>query len=146
MKGGETHPAFTWTPQCESREIDDPTVFVIPTIRAPRDSQYRIAASVSAVSPDCEMKKQTSSRKTGHSRSRKSDATSTMTGSSVVSSSHCRVAMAELYDVPHAMKRSRRHRFIVAMWSVRPPSTTCGSQASTAAVRQRRVPPQATED
>ena len=50
---------------------------------------------VSAVSPDCEMKKQTSSLKMGVLLSRKSEARSTMTGSSVSSSSSWREAMAE---------------------------------------------------
>ena len=31
---------MTWTPQSVSRDIDDPTVFVIPTVRAPRFLQY----------------------------------------------------------------------------------------------------------
>ena len=39
----------------------DPTVLVIPTIRAPLCLQYRKAFNVSAVSPDWDMKKHTSS-------------------------------------------------------------------------------------
>ncbi len=50
------------------------------------------AESVSAVSPDCEIKKHTSSRKIGVLLSKKSDDKSTMTGSSVSSSSICLLA------------------------------------------------------
>ncbi|CAD6226454.1 GSCOCG00005831001-RA-CDS [Cotesia congregata] len=56
---------------------------------------YRNAISVSAVSPDCEIKKQTSSRNTGVFLSKKSDASSTITGNSVNSSRSWRVATAE---------------------------------------------------
>lgn len=45
-------PALMCTPQSESRLMDDPTVFVMPTIKAPRCLQYRRAFSVSAVSPE----------------------------------------------------------------------------------------------
>ena len=53
------------------------------------------AFKVSAVSPDCEMKKHTSSLKTGVSRSKNSEAKSNITGNSVSSSSKALVAMAE---------------------------------------------------
>merc|ERR1719357_2231530 len=45
-------PALMWTPQCDSRQMVDPTVLVMPTMRAPRLLQYRRAFKVSAVSPD----------------------------------------------------------------------------------------------
>ena len=73
----------------------EPTVLVTPIISAPRTLQYLRADSVSAVSPDWEMKKQASSRKMGVLRSRKSEARSTITGIWVNSSSNCLVAMAE---------------------------------------------------
>ena len=88
-------PALIWTPQCDSRLMVEPTVFVIPITSAPRSLQYLRAASVSAVSPDWEMKKHASSRNIGVLRSRKSEATSTITGSWVNSSNSCREAMAE---------------------------------------------------
>ena len=88
-------PAFTCTPQSVSLEIEDPTVFVIPTVSAPRFLQYLRAIRVSAVSPDCEMKKQTSSRKIGVFLSKKSEASSSMTGNSVISSISCLVAIQE---------------------------------------------------
>ena len=44
-------PALMWTPQSVSREMDDPTVLVMPTHSAPREIEYRSAISVSAVSP-----------------------------------------------------------------------------------------------
>ena len=54
-------PALMWTPQWDSRLMVEPTVLVIPTMRAPRCLQYLNALRVSAVSPDWDMKKQTSS-------------------------------------------------------------------------------------
>ena len=45
-------PAFIWTPQSVNREIELPTVFVIPTVKEPRVLQYCKAINVSAVSPD----------------------------------------------------------------------------------------------
>ena len=84
-------PALMWTPQCVSREILDPTVFVIPTQRAPLSRQYRKAKIVSAVSPDWDTKTQTSSRKMGVLLSKKSDANSMDTGISVNSSNTARV-------------------------------------------------------
>lgn len=54
-------PALMWTPQWDSRLMVEPTVLVIPTMRAPRCLQYLNALSVSAVSPDWDIKKQTSS-------------------------------------------------------------------------------------
>lgn len=44
-------PALMWTPQSVSREMELPTVLVMPTVSAPRSLQYRSARSVSAVSP-----------------------------------------------------------------------------------------------
>ena len=102
-------------------------MLVIPTIREPRALQYLRALRVSAVSPDWEMKKHTSSLKKemvkgkmkkeiqiayifhqysqdlkqtfylkiGVFLSRKSDAKSSITGSSVNSSSNALDAMAE---------------------------------------------------
>ena len=32
-------PALIWTPQCDSRQMDEPTVLVTPRIRAPRALQ-----------------------------------------------------------------------------------------------------------
>ena len=40
-----------------------------------------------------------------------------MTGSSVISSISCLVAIPEWYDVPHAMRIIRRHLFISLIWS-----------------------------
>jgi hypothetical protein len=80
-----------WTPQWDSREMEEPTVLVTPTQRAPRSMQYLMARIVSAVSPDWEMKTQTSSRKMGHLRSKKSLANSVETGISVNSSKMARV-------------------------------------------------------
>ncbi len=62
----------------------DPTVLTTPRQRAPRSKQYRRARMVSAVSPDCETKTQTSSRKMGVLRSKKSEASSTETGISSI--------------------------------------------------------------
>ena len=45
-------PALMWTPQSVSREIELPTVLVIPTLSAPLFLQYCRAIKVSAVSPD----------------------------------------------------------------------------------------------
>ena len=42
-------------PPSDSRAIVEPTTFTIPSARAPRRCASRIAASVSAVSPDCEI-------------------------------------------------------------------------------------------
>lgn len=80
-----------WTPQCDSREMELPTVLVTPTQRAPRSRQYLMARMVSAVSPDCEMNTQTSSLKIGVLRSKKSLANSVETGISVNSSKMARV-------------------------------------------------------
>ena len=33
-------PALMWTPQCDSLQIDEPTVFVMPIVRAPCGLQY----------------------------------------------------------------------------------------------------------
>lgn len=44
-------PALICTPQSVSRDMELPTVFVIPTVRAPLSLQYRRAIKVSAVSP-----------------------------------------------------------------------------------------------
>lgn len=44
-------PALIWTPQSVSLDIELPTVFVMPTVRARRSLQYLRAISVSAVSP-----------------------------------------------------------------------------------------------
>merc|ERR1719209_1585253 len=54
-------PALMCTPEWLSLQMVDPTVLVMPMIRAPLDLQYLRAPKVSAVSPDCEIKKQTSS-------------------------------------------------------------------------------------
>ena len=32
-------PALMWTPQCDSRDMVEPTVLVMPTIKAPRPLQ-----------------------------------------------------------------------------------------------------------
>lgn len=45
-------PALMWTPQSVSREMELPTVLVMPTVRAPRSLQYRSASRLSAVSPE----------------------------------------------------------------------------------------------
>ena len=42
-------------PPSSSRAIVEPTTFTMPSVRAPRRFASRIAASVSAVSPDCEI-------------------------------------------------------------------------------------------
>lgn len=84
-------PAFTCTPQCVSREMLVPTTFVTPTHRAPLSRQYLRAISVSAVSPDWLTKKQTSSRKMGDLRSKKSLASSATAGISTSSSKTDRV-------------------------------------------------------
>ena len=89
-------PALMWTPQSVLREMAEPTVLTMPTQRAPRSLAYCIALRVSAVSPDWEMKTQVSSLKKGHWRSRTSEASSRVTGSSVSSSMSCLTAMAEL--------------------------------------------------
>lgn len=44
-------PALICTPQSVSREMELPTVLVMPTVRAPLSLQYRRAIKVSAVSP-----------------------------------------------------------------------------------------------
>lgn len=44
-------PALIWIPQWDSRQMEEPTVLVKPTISAPRALQYRRASRVSAVSP-----------------------------------------------------------------------------------------------
>ena len=59
-------PALMWTPQSVPREMALPTVLTIPRQSAPRSLAYCIALRVSAVSPDCEMNTQVSSRKKGH--------------------------------------------------------------------------------
>ena len=45
-------PALTWTPQLVPLLMELPTVFVMPTVSAPRDLQYLRALRVSAVSPE----------------------------------------------------------------------------------------------
>lgn len=75
--------------------MDEPTTLTIPTVKAPRSRQYLSAIRESAVSPDCETKTQVSSRKTGASLSRKSEASSTEIGISVNSSKTPRTAMQE---------------------------------------------------
>ena len=42
-------------PPSDSRAIVEPTTFTMPSARAPRRCASRMAASVSAVSPDCEI-------------------------------------------------------------------------------------------
>ncbi len=42
-------------PPSSSRAMVEPTTFTIPSARAPRCCASRIAASVSAVSPDCDI-------------------------------------------------------------------------------------------
>jgi hypothetical protein len=105
----------------------DPTVLVMPMVRAPRFLQYLRALRVSAVSPDWEIKKQTSSLKIGVCLSKKSDAKSSMTGSSVSSSRRALQAIAEWYDVPQPMRSKRRHLLISGMNSLMPPKviTSC---------------------
>lgn len=44
-------PALICTPQSVSLDIELPTVFVMPTVKARRFLQYRKAINVSAVSP-----------------------------------------------------------------------------------------------
>ena len=48
-------PAWMYTPPSDSRAIVEPTTFTTPSARAPRRRASRIAASVSSVSPDCEI-------------------------------------------------------------------------------------------
>jgi hypothetical protein len=83
------------TPQCVSRESVDPMVLTTPTHSAPRSRQYRSARIVSAVSPLWLRNTHTSSRKIGVLRSKKSLASSTLTGISVSSSKIARVARHE---------------------------------------------------
>ncbi|KAJ0502320.1 hypothetical protein HanRHA438_Chr11g0514131 [Helianthus annuus] len=45
-------PALICTPQCVLRAIELPTVFVMPTHKAPFSRAYSRAFNVSAVSPD----------------------------------------------------------------------------------------------
>jgi hypothetical protein len=72
-------------------------------VRAPRRLASRIAASVSAVSPDCEITMQSVFAVTMGFLYRNSDAYSTSTGmrhsSSIISSP----ISAECHDVPHAV-------------------------------------------
>ena len=153
-----------WTPQWDSRLMVEPTVLVIPTMRAPRCLQYLNALSVSAVSPDWDMKKQTSSLnleifwnsywwfidihnlhiinskikvmyrkfiiylKIGVFLSKKSDAKSNITGSSVNSSRRALDAMAEWYEVPQPINNKRRHLLISGMKSLIPPKVTLNDQ------------------
>jgi len=79
-------PAFKWIPQSVLRAMALPTVFVIPTHKAPRFLQYSNASNVSAVSPDCDTKKHVSSLKIGVDLSKKSEANSMQTGKVVNSS------------------------------------------------------------
>jgi len=44
-----------YTPPSDSRAIVDPTTLTMPSALAPRRRASRIAASVSIVSPDCEI-------------------------------------------------------------------------------------------
>ena len=53
-------PAWRYTPASVSRAIVDPTALTSPTARHPAPCAWRTAASVSAVSPDCEMTTTTS--------------------------------------------------------------------------------------
>ena len=48
-------PACRYTPPSSSRAIVEPTTFTNPSVLAPRRLASRMAASVSAVSPDCEI-------------------------------------------------------------------------------------------
>ena len=48
-------PACVYAPACVSLAIEDPTTLQIPKTNAPFDFANLIAASVSAVSPDCEI-------------------------------------------------------------------------------------------
>jgi hypothetical protein len=84
-------PALMCIPQWVSRDIEDPTVLVIPRHNALRSRQYFKASIVSAVSPDCDTKTHTSSRNIGIFLSKKSLASSTLIGNSVNSSKTARV-------------------------------------------------------
>ncbi len=48
-------PAWVYEPAWVARAMDDPTTLQIPIMVAPFDLAISMAASVSAVSPDCEM-------------------------------------------------------------------------------------------
>jgi hypothetical protein len=48
-------PAWVYAPVCVSLAIEEPTTLHTPYTKAPLDFANFIAASVSAVSPDCEI-------------------------------------------------------------------------------------------
>ena len=116
-----SHPALMCTPQSVPRAIADPTVLVTPTHKAPAERAYRSAASVSAVSPDCDTNTHASSRATGQRRSIRSEASSSETGTSTSSSTVCRQARQAWYEVPQATNMMRRARRIAGRCSDNPP-------------------------
>src|SRR3954470_20781400 len=84
------------------REIDEPTTLQTPKMIAPFDLASSIAASVSAVSPDCDMAITTSpSRITGFLY-RNSEAYSTSTGTRQNSSKKYSATKPACHDVPQA--------------------------------------------
>ena len=117
-----SHPALMCTPQSVERAMAEPTVLVTPTQSAPAARAYRSAASVSAVSPDCDTNTHASSRAIGHRRSIRSEASSRETGTSTSSSTVWRQARHAWYEVPQATNMMRRARRIAGRCSESPPS------------------------
>src|SRR5919198_797280 len=90
-------------PPSSSRAMVDPTTFTSPSVLAPRRFASRIAASVSAVSPDCEITMLSVFFVTIGFRYRNSDAYSTSTGMRASSSMYSSPMSPECQLVPHAV-------------------------------------------
>src|SRR5258706_1210458 len=102
--------------------MEEPTTLHTPKMIAPFDLAKSIAASVSAVSPDCEMAITTSpSRMTGF-RYRNSEAYSTSTGIRQNSSKKYSAANPACQDVPQATTMIRSALTSLLRYSRKPPS------------------------
>ncbi len=100
-------PACVYDPLSVSRDMLDPTTLQTPNTWAPCSFASRMAAKVSAVSPDCEMAMTTSSGRMMGFLYRNSEAYSTSTGMRAKSSKRYSATRPACQLVPHAMMRMR---------------------------------------
>src|SRR6478609_4192044 len=101
--------------------MDDPTTLQTPNITAPFDLASSIAASVSAVSPDCDIAITTSPSLITGLRYRNSDAYSTSTGMRQNSSKKYSDTKPACHDVPQATIKIRSALTSLLMYSRNPP-------------------------
>src|SRR5688500_7306974 len=124
-----------YTPPSDSRAIVDPTTFTMPIARAPRRCASRMAASVSAVSPDWEMTMHKVRSLMIGLRYRNSEAYSTSTGTRAHSSIMCSAMSAECQLVPHAVMTMLSKASRSSALMLRPPSFAVPSGEQAAAHR-----------